>query len=145
MHSRLDQIIITEDWKSESFDNIVQLYDSVGWTVYTKNKNDLLRAFHNSSYVLIAKDGNEVVGLLRSMSDDVSIHYLQDILVKPTFQQQGIGRKLIDQVLKRYSHVRTHMLLTDSEEKQMKFYKSLGYENLKDFRQGSLNSFIHMK
>jgi hypothetical protein len=46
----------------------------VGWAVYTKNTNDLLKAFQNSSYVLIAKDGNEVIGLLRSMTDDVSIH-----------------------------------------------------------------------
>ena len=141
----MNQISLIENWEQEDFDNIVQLYDSVGWTVYTKNKNELLRAFHNSSYVLIAKDGNEVVGLLRSMSDDVSIHYLQYILVRPNFQHQGIGRKLIEHALKRYSHVRTHMLLTDDEENQMKFYKSLGYENLKDYRQGSLNSFIHMK
>jgi hypothetical protein len=28
------------------------------------------------------------------------------------------------------------MLLTDDEEKQMNFYKSMGYENLKDFRKG---------
>lgn len=93
----MSQILLTENWKSEGFDRLVQLYDSVG-------------AFCNSSYVLIAKDGNEVVGLLRSMSDDVSIHYLQDILVNPTFQHQGIGRKLINRALSRYSHVRTHML-----------------------------------
>lgn len=86
-----------------------------------------------------------MIGLLRSMSDDVSIHYLQDILVRPTFQYQGIGRKLLDQALRRYMHVRTHMLLTDDEEKQMKFYKSMGYENLKDYRMGSLNSFIKIK
>jgi hypothetical protein len=28
------------------------------------------------------------------------------------------------------------MLLTDDEEKQMNFYRSMGYENLKDFRKG---------
>lgn len=140
----MNQILLTVNWKSEDFDKIVQLYDSVGWAVYTKNKDDLLKAFLNSSYILIAKDGNEVVGLLRSMSDDVSIHYLQDILVKPTSQHRGIGRKLIGQALNRYSHVRTHMLLTDDEQKQMMFYKSMGYENLKDYRKGSLNSFIKM-
>jgi GNAT superfamily N-acetyltransferase len=141
----MSQILLTENCWSEDFDKLVQLYDSVGWAVYTKNINDLLKAFKNSSYILIAKDGNEVVGCLRSMSDDISIHYLQDILVRPTFQHQGIGRKLINQALQRYSHVRTHMLLTDDEEKQMKFYNSMGYENLKDFRKGNLNSFIKVK
>ena len=140
----MNQILLTEKWKDEAFDNIVQLYDSVGWAIYTKNKDNLLKAFYNSSYILIAKVGNEVVGLLRSMSDDVSIHYLQDILVNPNFQHQGIGRKLINQALSRYSHVRTHMLLTDDEDKQVKFYKSMGYENLKDYQKGKLNSFIKM-
>jgi hypothetical protein len=70
----MSQILLTENWRSEDFDRLVQLYDSVGWAVYTKNTNDLLKAFQNSSYVLIAKDGNEVIGLLRSMTDDVSIH-----------------------------------------------------------------------
>ncbi len=140
----MSQILLTENCKAEAFDNIVQLYDSVGWAIYTKNKDNLLKAFCNSSYVLINKDGNEVVGLLRSMSDDVSIHYLQDILVNPNFQHQGIGRQLINQALSRYSHVRTHMLLTDDEEKQMNFYKSMGYENLKDYQKGKLNSFIKM-
>ncbi len=135
---------IREDWRSVDFNDIVSLYNSVGWNAYTKDKESLLKAFTNSSYVLIVKEGNVVVAALRSLSDDVSIHYLQDILVRPSHQYKGIGRRLLDNVLKRYSHVRTHMLLTDDEEKQMKFYTSLGYENLKTYKKGTLNTFVKM-
>jgi ribosomal protein S18 acetylase RimI-like enzyme len=135
-------VIITVDWPSVSFENIVALYESVGWKTYTKDPSGLSRAFHNSSYVLICLDGDEVVAALRSISDDISIHYLQDVLVKPSHQRKGIGRRLVEQALKRHSHVRTHVLLTDDEETQKKFYQSLGYENLREFKDGSLNSFI---
>jgi ribosomal protein S18 acetylase RimI-like enzyme len=134
----------SENWRSVDFNEIVSLYNSVGWNAYTKNKESLLRAFENSSYILIVTEGEDVVAALRSLSDDVSIHYLQDILVRPSHQHKGIGRSLLDNVLNRYSHVRTYMLLTDDEEKQMKFYTSLGYENLKTYKKGTLNSFVRM-
>jgi GNAT superfamily N-acetyltransferase len=134
----------SENWRSVSFNEIVSLYDSVGWNAYTKNKDSLLKAFENSSYVLIVTEGEDVVAALRSLSDDVAIHYLQDVLVRPSHQHKGIGRRLLDSVLNRYAHVRTHMLLTDDEEKQMKFYTSLGYENLKTYKKGTFNSFVRM-
>lgn len=134
----------SENWRSVDFNEIVSLYNSVGWNAYTKNKESLLKAFENSSYILIVTEGEDVVAALRSLSDDVSIHYLQDIIVRPSHQHKGIGRRLLDKALNRYSHVRTHMLLTDDEEKQMKFYTSLGYENLKTYKKGTLNSFVRM-
>ena len=65
-------------------------------------------------------EDQEVVGLVRSISDNVSIHYLQDILVHPNHQRTGIGRKLFERTLGRYKDVRTHMLLTDDEEKPLR-------------------------
>jgi len=100
----VNQLSFIEDWKSESFDKIIALYDSVGWSVYTKNQNELYTAFLNSSFMIMAKAGDEIIGILRSISDDVSIHYLQDILILPTAQNQGIGRKMIDLALNRYAH-----------------------------------------
>lgn len=140
----MNQISLTIDWKSENFERVVQLYDGVGWKVYSQHPEQLRRALVNSTYVLVAKSGEELVGLLRSMTDDVSIHYIQDILVTPPFQRQGVGKQLVEAALKRFAHVRTHLLLTDDEEKQHRFYQLLELENLKDFRGGKLNSFIKM-
>lgn len=137
-------IQLTGNWRSLDFKEIISLYHSVGWTNYTKDEVGLLKAFENSSYIALALDGKDLVGLVRSLSDDVSIHYLQDVLVLPTRHNKGIGRKLVESALKRYSHVRTHMLLTDNEDNQVHFYKTCGYSNLKDFRNGTLNSFIRV-
>src|SRR5688500_16315600 len=108
-------------WDESDFTGLLSLYDAVGWAGYTKDPQALKTAYLNYSYVLLCLDGGEVVGALRSISDDVSIHYLQDLLVKPSHQRRGIGRRLVEGAKERYSHVRTHLLLTDNEERQARF------------------------
>ncbi|MBP9680116.1 MAG: GNAT family N-acetyltransferase [Bacteriovorax sp.] len=136
---------ITTKWKELEFDKIIQLFDAVGWSAYTQNPAELKTAFENSSYVLIGKVNSEVVAALRSLSDNVSIHHLQDILISPAYQGKGFGKQMLNMALEHYAHVRTHLLLTDDEEKQHKFYKSLGYQNVKEVTSPHLNSFVKFK
>ncbi|HLE11032.1 MAG: hypothetical protein A2504_10505 [Bdellovibrionales bacterium RIFOXYD12_FULL_39_22] len=135
---------IRDDWENIQFDDIIELYRLVGWDNYTDEPSSLKSAFLNSTYVAVAIQENKVCGVARSISDDVSIHYLQDIIVAPNFQRQGVGRKLLNEVLKRFAHVRTHLLLTDDEEKQVNFYKSLGYSNTRELKEVPLNAFVKM-
>ena len=125
----------TEGFLDEDFPQILNLYEAVGWVAYTKNPASLRTAFQNPTYVCVAKEEHRVVGCVRSISDDVSIHYLQDILVHPTMHRRGVGRRLIQTTLHRFSPVRTHLLLTDDEEKQKQFYTSVGYHNTRELQQ----------
>ena len=136
---------LNDNWEEVPFEDIVDVYKSVNWTAYTNDIESLVTAFKNSTLVLIAIQENNVVGVLRSISDGVSIHYLQDILVKPDYQRKGIARSLINEALRRFNNVRTHMILTDDEEKQLKFYESLGYKNTKSLSEIPLNTFVKMK
>jgi len=136
---------IINQWKEINFSKIVQLYESVEWFIYAKKPMELKTAFDNSSFVLIAIEDDIVIGALRSISDDISIHFLQDILVRPDYQRKGIAKQLLQMALIRYAHVRTHLLLTDNDDKQHKFYQSLSYENVKDFTKFPLNTFIKFK
>ena len=138
-------IELREDWLSVDFEQIIDLYDSVGWSAYTKDPKSLKKAFENSTYCLVAMDQQKVVGISRSISDLVSIHYLQDILVHPDYQKRGIGRKVLTHLLEYFGEVRTHMILTDDEQKQLRFYESMGYKNIKDLEKFPLNSYVMMK
>ena len=135
---------ISADWLSYDFEQIIRLYDSVGWHIYTKDPEKLREAFRGSDRVLVASEGGEVVGIARSVSDGISIHYLQDILVSPDCQKRGIGKQLLENMLNHYKDVRTHMILTDDEEKQKFFYQSLGYSNIKNLTKHKLNTYIKM-
>ena len=125
-------------------DQLVDLYNSVGWLAYTSDeqKPKLQEAISNSTYVVTAWVDEMLVGLARCISDDVSICYLQDILIHPDFQRHGIGRKLLLNCLERFEHVRMKVLITDDEERQKLFYESLGYKNTKELKKMPLNTYV---
>ncbi|WP_104054574.1 MULTISPECIES: GNAT family N-acetyltransferase [unclassified Arthrobacter] len=107
--------------------DVVRLYDSVGWSAYTKDPGNLAAALAGSTLLAAARDGDDLVGLARIISDGHSICYLQDVLVDPRHQRTGLGRRLVEFVLAPYAHVRQKVLLTDTEPGQKAFYESLGY------------------
>ncbi len=127
-----------------TFDQLLELYDSVGWVAYTHKdrRAELPKAIRNSTYVVSVWHGDSLVGLARGLSDDVSIFYLQDILVRPAFQGQGIGRRLLENCLERFEHVRSKVLMTDDKEQQLRFYESLGYKNTRSLTKWHLNTFV---
>jgi len=113
-------------------EEIVALYNAVGWSAYSHDPDSLIRAVENSAFVVVARHGGELVGLARCVSDDVSICYLQDILVRPIHQRSGVGSELFRRCAERFSHVRTLVLMTDDEPRQESFYTSMGLQNLAD-------------
>lgn len=125
-----------------SASELVGLYASEGWAAYTRDPDALVRAVRGSTFVVSAWHGRELIGLVRGLSDDVAVFFLQDILVRPEWQRKGIGRALMSTCLERYGHVRSMALLTDDEEYQRAFCESFGFANVGDLRGGALNAFV---
>ncbi|MFF5208539.1 GNAT family N-acetyltransferase [Streptosporangium sp. NPDC000396] len=113
-------------------DEIFQLYDSVGWGVWTRDIAKVCRGLANSHLVITARDeSGRLLGLARTVSDDEIICYVQDLLVDEKFQGQGVGRRLLEHLMDRYSHCRYFVLTTDHEstpegERNHAFYRRLG-------------------
>ena len=118
------------------------LYDSVGWSVYTRDIHGLLAAINGSDFLVIAQENGALIGLARAISDDASVAYIQDILVRPRHQGRGIGKGLVEAILDRYQHVRQKVLLTDDRPEQLHFYASLGFKNTRDLVETRLNAFV---
>jgi ribosomal protein S18 acetylase RimI-like enzyme len=128
------------------FDQLLALYEAVGWKAYTSEgqRGRLQQAIQNSTYVVSAWCGERLIGLARGLSDDVSIFYLQDILIHPDFQRRGIGKQLMDRCLERFDHVRTKVLLTDDQTGQLEFYQACGYKNTRHLNKVRLNTFVQI-
>jgi len=126
-------------------DDLVPLYRSVGWSDYTEKPAILAAAIAGSSFVVVARRGGRLVGLARAISDDVSICYLQDVVVSPVERRRGVGRELVEAVIDRYQHVRQKVLLTDDEPGQRLFYESLGYTEIRDANDAPLLAFIRFE
>ena len=108
-------------------DEILQLYTQVGWTAYTEDMPALARGYKNSLLILAAYENGELLGIVRVVGDGTTIVLVQDILVYPARQRQGIGTALLKAVLERYKNVRQVQLVTDNTPKTVAFYKSLGF------------------
>lgn len=113
-------------------EEISHLYKAVGWTAYTENMPALREGFKNSMLVLAAYDGEELLGIIRTVGDEATIVFVQDILVFPDKQRQGIGTALLKEILNRYPNVRQIELATDNTAKTVAFYKSMGFAEMSE-------------
>ena len=112
-------------------EDVLPLYEAVGWTNYTTKPEMLKAAFENSLHVLVAfTEEGILVGVLRAVGDGASILFIQDILVTPEYQHQGIGTNLLQQTLEKYKNVYQIQLTTDNSMKTISFYESNGFTSL---------------
>lgn len=111
-------------------EELLDLYDAVGWSAYTRHPDVLEQALSGSTTVVTARREGRLVGLARALSDGATICYVQDILIRPEEQRHGVGRLLVRRVLDRHADVRQRVLVTDAEPGQRAFYESLGFTEL---------------
>lgn len=118
----------------------------MGWSAYTDHPEVLLKGITNSAFLATAVDEQgRLLGLARAISDDATICYVQDILVRPDSQGHGVGRSLLEEVLKRYSHLRQTVLITDDEPAQRAFYQALGFTEGSEMEYGPTRVFLQFR
>jgi len=109
---------------------IVQVYASSG---INRPVNDLARIakmYANSNLVVTAWNGNELVGISRSLTDFCYCCYLSDLAVKKEYQKLGIGKKLI--ALTKELIGEQSMLLLLSAPAAMDYYPKTGFEKVEN-------------
>ena len=102
-----------KEYKEYNEEEIARLYTAVGWTAYTDNMPVLREGFKNSMLVLAAYDGEELLGVIRTVGDGATIIFVQAIL-------------------ERYPNVRQIELATDNTPKTKAFYKSMGFKEMSE-------------
>ena len=124
-------------------EELLALYDAVGWSAYTRNPARLAAAVSASLSVVTARQNGELIGLARAVGDGLTIVYLQDILIAPAHQRLGIGRELLRRLLTPYAEVRQKVLITDDEPSQRAFYESMGFTETGDLEH-PIRTFVQL-
>lgn len=114
-------------------EDVLHLYQAVGWTNYTHQPQMLEQALSHSLVIYLALDGDAVVGLIRLVGDGFSSVFVQDLIVLPSYQRQGIGSLLMKEALKDYKDAYQVQLVTEETEKNVRFYRSMGFEVLSTY------------
>ena len=114
-------------------EDVLHLYQAVGWTNYTHQPEMLEQALSHSLAIYVALDGDAVVGLIRLIGDGFSSVFVQDLIVLPSYQRQGIGSSLMKEALEDYKDAYQVQLVIEQTEKNVGFYRSLGFEILSTY------------
>lgn len=81
----------------------------------------------NSNLTISAWQGDTLVGIARSVSDNHYACYLSDLAVSAQVQHRGIGKALIDLTLKQLKP--TCKLILIAAPKANDYYRKLGFEH----------------
>ena len=114
-------------------EDVLHLYQAVGWTNYTHQPEMLEQALSHSLAIYVALDDDTVVGLIRLIGDGFSSVFVQDLIVLPIYQRKGIGSALMKEALEAYKDAYQVQLVTEQTEKNVRFYRSIGFETLSTY------------
>ena len=81
---------------SITIDEFLEMVESVGWKTYSKEQVE--KALKNTMYIIKATVNGKLAGIGRVVGDYSIVCMLTDICVKPEFQGQGIGLKIINEL-----------------------------------------------
>ena len=108
-----------------SLESVLTLYRANEWS--SAEKPELLhKALLASHSLMTAWDGSKLVGLGNAISDGYVVVYYSHLLVLPEYQGRGIGRRLMQMLMKRYQGFHQHILVADG--RAIDFYRKCGFE-----------------
>ncbi len=105
-------------------DEALDLYRANGWSAAEK-PDKLLPALRNSHSLITARLEGKLIGLGNAISDGFLVVYYPHLLVHPDYQNQGIGRAMMTNLLEKYADFHQQMLTAD--QKAIGFYESMGF------------------
>lgn len=114
-------------------EDVLHLYQAVGWTNYTHQPEMLEQALSHSLVIYLALDGDAVVGFIRLAGYGFSSVFVQDLIVLSSYQRQGIGSSLMKQALGNFKEAYQVQLATEQTERTLGFYRSMGFEILSTY------------
>lgn len=132
---KLPQEILIRHFIEGDFPLIKNLYEKEGWMTFINRENDALQAWKNSTVTLVALDGNNVVGLLRALSDEKITTYIAEIIVDINYRGKGIGKALLEVCHDLYPSTRIDLLSSEGADE---FYKSNKFRAVSGFRKSYL-------
>ena len=110
-------------------DTYLELRKAVGFRPLTRDQ--ARKALNNSLYILTAFQNGRAVGMGRVVGDGAVICYVQDLIIRPEVQGQGIGgtilQNLKDFVLRLGYPGTTMMLCLMCAKGREEFYKKYGF------------------
>ena len=128
---KLSKEILIRQFVETDFPLIQMLYEKEGWMTFIKRKEESLKAWKSSSISLVAVDGEEIVGLVRALTDGEITTYIAEIIIDINYRGQGIGAALLNECHNLYPNTRLDLLSTEGADE---FYERNDFRKITGFR-----------
>lgn len=87
------------------------------------------RTYAGSNLVLVARDGERLVAILRGWTDGAYDGYICDLAVHPEYQGQGVGRSLLARVRQEFPDVQ---FILRASKIAKDYYRGLGWQAIEN-------------
>ena len=96
---------------------------------------------NNSDFIITCRVNDDIIGCARIFWDKGYIAYLADVMVKPEYQKQGIGKKLVSECIAYIDNQlkdgwRIKIVIVSAKGKEQ-FYEKFGFELRPNERDGA--------
>ena len=102
---------------------LMRLYQDADW--WPARTKDGIRKLLTHGVALGAWEDKQLVGFCRAVSDGVYRAYVEDVVVLGTHRGQGIGRQLMDRMMKELNGIEVVSLFCSA--KLTEYYKNSGF------------------
>lgn len=107
----------------------MELRKNAGWTEFPIEEAKV--CVENAYMILCVRNGEKAVGAARLLWDGGYVAFLSDLVVDPEYQGQGIGRKLLETVIRKIKDdmkpgYKVKLTLNSSKGKEP-FYRKYGF------------------
>jgi len=125
------EIRFVDSW---SIDEIVELYRTGGWWKESYDTSLINQMIDGSFIFAVVVDTtiDKAVGMGRVLSDGISDAYIQDLVILPKYRGHGIGKKLVDSLIKQCLSNSIVWIGVIAEPGSDKLYRGLGFKPMKD-------------
>ena len=89
------------------------------------SENELESIISKSTAYVTARDSENLVGFGRFLSDGAIVAYINNMAVSPEYQQQGIGKAILDSLIEAAGDVKSIFLYSDTADL---FYLNSGFQ-----------------
>ncbi len=113
---------------SQQVHDIENLYRDAHWWDEHYDQDWLYDLPQKSTLYLIVLSDEKVIGMGRILSDGMSDGYIQDIAVLSTYRKQGIGGKIIQNLIAKAKEQGIDWIALIGEPNTQSFYEKLGFE-----------------
>ena len=105
------------------------------------NVNQIELALKNCIYLVSAQVDDKIVGMGRLVGDGARIVYIQDIFIQPEFQNKGIGRAIMNNLLEHINKIAlpgtTITIGLMSARDKESFYEKFGFWSRPNEKEGA--------